>query len=116
MTKPIKKPPPSGHVKVHIPANLGPTYSNFALITNSASEIIIDFAQIMPKMPQAHVKSRVVMTPSNAKLVYLALGEHLERFENQYGEIKIREKTSLADQLFRSPFSTDESPDEESNG
>ena len=112
MTKPIKKPPRSGHVRIHIPSNLDPTYSNFAVITNSPSEIIVDFAQIMPQMPRARVKARVVMTPTNAKLVYRALGEHIERYEAQYGEIKISEKTSLADQLFRPPFSTDEPTEE----
>jgi hypothetical protein len=112
MTKPIKKPPQGGHVRVHLPANLEPAYSNFAVITNSPSEIIVDFAQIMPKIPRADVKARIVMTPTNAKLVYRALGEHIERFEAQYGEIKIPEKTSLADQLFRPPFSNDEPTEE----
>jgi hypothetical protein len=112
MTKPIKKPPKGGHVKIHIPANIEPIYTNFAVITNSPSEIIVDLAQIMPRTPRARVKARVVMTPTNAKLVYRALGEHIERFETQYGEIKIPEKSSLADQLFRPPFSTDESTDE----
>ena len=112
MTKPIKKPPHSGHMKIHLPANLEPAYSNFAVITNSASEIVIDFAQIMPRTPQARVKARIVMTPSNAKLVYRALGEHIERFETQYGEIKLPDKISLADQLFRPPFSSDETTEE----
>jgi hypothetical protein len=88
-------------VKVHLSANLEPTYSNFALITNSSSEIVIDFAQIMPQMPQASVRARIVMTPHNAKLLHRALGEHLSRFEAQFGEIHIPEGTSLADRLFR---------------
>ncbi len=88
-------------VKVHLPTNLEPTYANFALITNSSSEIVIDFAQIMPQMPQASVRARIVMTPHNAKLLHRALGEHLGRFEAQYGEIDIPEGTSLADRLFR---------------
>ena len=112
MTKPIKKPPRSGHVQIHIPANLEPAYSNFAVITNSPSEIVIDFAQIMPQTPRARVKVRVVMTLTNAKLVNRALSEHIERYEKQYGEIKVSEKTTLADQLFRPPFSPDESTDE----
>jgi hypothetical protein len=112
MTKPIKKPPHGGHVQVHLPANLEPVYSNFAVITNSSSELIVDFAQIMPRIPRAHVKTRLVMTPTNAKLVHRALGEHLERYEAQYGEIKVPEKTSLADQLFQPPFSNDEPTEE----
>jgi hypothetical protein len=76
-------------------------YANFALITNSASEIVIDFAQLMPQMPQARVRARIVMTPMNAKLVLRALSERITRFEAQYGEIVIPEGSGLADQLFR---------------
>jgi hypothetical protein len=112
MTQPIKKPPRSGRLRIHIPAKLEPVYSNFAVITNSPSEIIVDFAQIMPRMPQARVKARVIMSPTNAKLLHRALGEHIERFEAQYGEISVPEKASLADQLFRPPFSNDEPTDE----
>lgn len=102
--------PDRARVKVHLPAKLEPTYANFALITNSSSEIVIDFAQIMPQMPQASVRARIVMTPHNAKLLHRALGEHLGRFEAQYGEIDIPEGTSLADRLFRG--SSDESAED----
>ena len=65
---------PPSQVQVQLPANLDPVYASFALITNSASEIVIDFAQLMPQMPQARVRARIVMTPMNAKLVLRALG------------------------------------------
>ena len=99
MTTPEKPAP--GRVQVQLPADLAPTYSNFALITNSPSEIVIDFAQIMPQVQQARVRARIVMTPLNAKLVLRALTDHLGRFESQYGEIKVPEVPSLADHLFR---------------
>ena len=50
------KSKPAGKVQVQIPANLEPIYANFALITNSASEIVIDFAQVMPQVPTARVR------------------------------------------------------------
>jgi hypothetical protein len=90
-------------VQVQLPADLQPIYSNLALITNSPSEIVIDFAQIMPQVAQARVRARVIMTPLNAKLVLRALTDHLARFETQFGQITIPESTSLADQLFRPP-------------
>ena len=96
-----KKASPTGRVKIHVPGNLEAVYTNFAMITNSATEIVIDFAQIMPQVPQARVKTRVVMTPTSAKLVQNALAEHLARFEAQYGEINLPEESSLANQLFR---------------
>ena len=67
-------------VQVHLPAGLEPIYSNFALITNSPSEIVVDFAQIMPQVTQARIRARVVMTPLNAKLVLKALTDHLARY------------------------------------
>lgn len=89
-------------MRVHLPKDLEPTYVNFALITNSASEIVIDLAQVMPQIPQARIRSRVVMTALNAKLLLRALGEHIDRYEAQYGEIQIPEGPNLAEQLFRS--------------
>lgn len=103
MTSPTKPPPAGGRVQVHLPANLQPTYSNFALITNSPSEIVIDLAQIMPQVPEARVQARVLMTPLNAKLFLRALGDHLARYESQYGEIAVPETSTLADQLFKPP-------------
>ena len=101
MTTPPK--PAAGRVQVHLPADLEPIYSNLALITNSPSEIVIDFAQIMPQVAQARVRARLVLTPLNAKLVLRALTEHLARFEAQFGQITVPDSTSLADHLFRPP-------------
>ena len=81
-------PPASGRVAVRLPGNLEPAYSNFALITHSPSEVVIDFARILPNVPKAKVHARIMMTPMNAKLLLNALRENLEKFEAQYGEIK----------------------------
>jgi hypothetical protein len=110
-----KKARSGGRVQVHLPADLEPTYANFALITNSRSEIVIDFAQVLPQVNQARVKNRVVMTAFNAKLLLRALGDHITRFEAQFGEIKLPKGSTLADQLFRSSLSSppDEDPSNE---
>ena len=91
----------AGQVQVSVPADLEPTYSNFAMVTNSASEIVLDFAQVMPRVPRAKVKARVVMTGLNAKLFLRALGDHLARYESQFGEIRLPEGPHLADNLFK---------------
>ncbi len=98
---PDKPKAPASQVQVHVPAQLDPTYANFAMVTNSASEIVMDFAQVMPRIPRAKVKARVVMTGLNAKLFLRALTEHMTRFESQFGEIKLPEGPHLADQLFK---------------
>ena len=64
-------------------------YANIAMITNSPTEIIIDFARIMPRSPKARVQSRIIMTPMHAKLLHKALQDNLEKFEKQFGEIKL---------------------------
>jgi hypothetical protein len=41
-------------------------YSNLAIITHSSSEFVLDFVRIMPGLPKAKVKSRVILTPEQA--------------------------------------------------
>jgi hypothetical protein len=106
------KAPKRGRVQVQLPGNLNPTYANFAIITHSASEIVMDFAQVMPQLKQAKVQSRIIMTAFNGKLLLRALQDQIDRYEAQFGEIKLPEGTSLADQLFRSP-TPDEAEDDE---
>ncbi len=101
MTEQTPETPPPPQMAIEIPGNLEATYSNFALITHSPSEMILDFARLLPNMPKARIYARIVMTPMNAKLLLRALGENLSRFEAQYGEIVV--PTGLADQLFRPP-------------
>ena len=83
--------PAQMQLNVELPANLESIYSNFALITHSPSEIVIDFARMLPNVPKAKVYARILMTPMNAKLLHKALGENLGKFEAQYGEIKTPE-------------------------
>lgn len=68
------------------------TYANLALITHSPSEIIIDFARVMPGTQKGKVYSRIIMTPPHAKMLHKALEENIKKFENQFGEIKIHGK------------------------
>ncbi len=79
--------PGSKSLNIELPADLEPTYANFALISHSPSEIIFDLSQMMPNHPQVRVKARVVMTPLNAKLLLKALQDNLAKYEAKYGEI-----------------------------
>ncbi|MGQ1891701.1 DUF3467 domain-containing protein [Thermophagus sp. OGC60D27] len=63
-------------------------YSNLAIISHSPSEFVIDFARIMPGIPKASVKSRIVLTPEHAKRLLQALSDNVARFEEIYGTIK----------------------------
>jgi len=63
-------------------------YSNLAVITHSSSEFVIDFIRVMPGIPKADVKSRVILTPEHAKRLMHALQDNIAKFEKAHGEIK----------------------------
>lgn len=63
------------------------TYSNLAIINHSPSEFVVDFIQMMPGIPKAKVKSRVILTPQHAKRLMKALVDNVSKFESQHGEI-----------------------------
>lgn len=67
------------------------TYSNLAIITHSSSEFVIDFVRIMPGLPKADVKSRIILTPEHAKRLMLALRDNIGKFEAVHGTIKVEE-------------------------
>lgn len=64
-------------------------YANFAIITHSSSDFVLDFARMLPGLPKAMVKSRVVLAPEHAKRLLMALQENIMRYENEYGKIQI---------------------------
>jgi len=57
------------------------TYSNLAVITHSSSEFVIDFVRIMPGIPKAQVKSRIILTPEHAKRLVAALQDNIAKYE-----------------------------------
>ena len=63
-------------------------YSNLAIINHSHSEFVLDFVTLMPGVPKAKVKSRIILTPQHAKRLLAAIAENVQRFEKAHGEIK----------------------------
>ena len=57
------------------------TYANLAIIAHSSSEFIFDFIQIVPGAPKAKVKSRIILTPDNAKRLLFALEDNIRKYE-----------------------------------
>lgn len=64
-------------------------YSNMAIISHSTSEFVLDFIRMMPGVPKAKVKSRVVLTPEHAKRLLLSLQDNIGKYEATFGEIHI---------------------------
>lgn len=70
-------------------------YSNLVIITHSFAEFVFDFVNVMPNVPKAKVKSRVVMTPQHAKRLMRALVENVKRYEAQNGVIQEQEQVNM---------------------
>ncbi len=63
-------------------------YSNLAIITHSNSEFVLDFVRVMPGVPKAKVKSRILLTPQHAKRLMRALADNVQKFEAAHGTIR----------------------------
>jgi hypothetical protein len=63
-------------------------YSNLAMIAHSSGEFVIDFIRLMPGVPKAKVKSRIVITPEHAKRLLNALKDNISQYEASFGEVK----------------------------
>ena len=70
-------------------------YANLAMIAHSNSEFVVDFIRLMPGVPKAKVKSRVIFTPQHAKRFMKALAENIERYEAGNGSIKDLEQIEI---------------------
>jgi len=101
MSNPQQPPAGTPPINIEFPSGLLTQYANFALIMHTPGEIIVNFASIMPGMQSAPIHTRIVMTPLHAKMMLNALAENLQKYEAQFGEIKMPVSgPGLADQFF----------------
>ncbi|HJU46211.1 MAG TPA: DUF3467 domain-containing protein [Chitinophagaceae bacterium] len=63
-------------------------YANLAVITHSNAEFVVDFISIMPGTLKSKVKSRIILTPQNAKRIMKIMVENISRFEAINGPIQ----------------------------
>ncbi|MBK8734575.1 MAG: DUF3467 domain-containing protein [Saprospiraceae bacterium] len=78
-------------------------YSNLAIISHSHSEFVLDFVRLMPNVPKAKVKSRIVLTPQHAKRLLKALADNVNKFENQFGVVIDNEPHGFPPMSFNTP-------------
>ena len=71
------------------------TYANLAIISHSQSEFVIDFVRMVPGVPKARVKSRIILSPEHAKRLLSALQDNIAKYESVNGKIKINEGGTL---------------------
>jgi hypothetical protein len=80
---------PASQINIEISDEVGEgIYSNLAIITHSPAEFIIDFVKMMPGVPKAKVKSRIILTPQHAKRLYKALKDNISKYEAAHGDIR----------------------------
>lgn len=68
---------------------VGGEYVNLAIIAHSSSEFVFDFAIVLPGIEQPEVSSRLIMAPEHAKRLLLALRDNIEKYESQFGKIRL---------------------------
>jgi len=86
----IVEKPKKQKINVKIDEKVGEgIYANFFMIVNNPSEFIIDCGRMLPGLPTARIYSRILTTPQHAKQLLKTLEQNIEKFEDQFGEIKL---------------------------
>lgn len=88
MEDPKDKKPANQPINIELSEEVAEgVYANLAMIAHSNSEFVIDFIRLMPGVPKAKVKSRVIVTPEHAKRLLAALKDNIEKYEAAFGKI-----------------------------
>ncbi len=89
MADDIEQPEDGTHLNIELSEAMAEgTYSNLAVITHNPTEFVVDFIQVVPNMPKARVKSRIILSPQHAKRLQRALTENVGKYEQQFGSIR----------------------------
>ena len=82
-----KKQP--NEISIELPEEIAEgVYANLSIISHSNTEFVLDFIRLVPNVPKAKVKSRIIMTPQQTKRLMQALRENVKRYEATNGPIK----------------------------
>ena len=79
------------------------TYSNLAIISHSNSEFVVDFVRLVPNVPKAKVKSRIILTPQHAKKLMAALSDNIKKYEAVNGKIQGNDNSNIPPMSFSTP-------------
>ena len=90
------QPRPANQLNIEISEEVADgIYSNLAIITHSNSEFVLDFVRVMPGVPKAKVRARVLLTPQHAKRLMRALVDNIQKFEQVHGAIRETEMPEI---------------------
>ena len=72
-----KKQP--NEISIELPEEIAEgVYANLSIISHSNTEFVLDFIRLVPNVPKAKVKSRIIMTPQQTKRLMQALRENVK--------------------------------------
>ena len=102
--------PNDGQMKIELtPEVADGIYANLAIITHSSTEIVMDFICVLPGVPKANVKSRIILAPEHAKRLLFALQDNIVKYEKAFGTIKLPGATAAPqDERTATPFGVPE--------
>lgn len=83
-------------------------YSNFAIISHSHAEFVVDCASMLPGQPKAQVVSRIILAPEHAKRLAMALQENVMRYEQEFGKIQLQNQPAPQGPRTANPFGNGE--------
>ena len=90
------QPRPANQLNIEISEEVADgIYSNLAIITHSNSEFVVDFVRVMPGVPKAKVRARILLTPQHAKRLMRALVDNIQKFEQVHGQIRETEMPEI---------------------
>lgn len=76
------------NLKLNITAEVAQgTYSNLVVISHNPTEMVFDFAQMLPGVEGAAIRQRILMNPVHAKRMLAALNDNIRKYEQQFGAI-----------------------------
>jgi hypothetical protein len=95
---------PQNQINIELPEDVAEgVYANLAIISHSNAEFVVDFVRMVPNVPKAKVKSRIILTPQHAKRLLRALADNVKKFEAQHGRIKEIEQAPPFPMNFNTP-------------
>ena len=99
-----KKGQAQNQLNIELPEEIAEgIYSYLAIISQSNSEFVVDFIRLVPNVPKAKVKSRIILTPQHAKRLMRALADNVKKFEAQFGLIDEPEQPPFPPMSFNTP-------------
>jgi hypothetical protein len=96
MAKQQNTEPQEAQMEVELSEDLAEgVYANLAMIAHSQSEFVLDFIRMMPGVPKAKVKARIIITPEHAQRLLAALKDNIRKYEDAYGKVSAMENNGF---------------------